>query len=124
VEVELVNPIQLIRYPRMINVCICSCLSKRDEIPGSTLVWRNCIPIIGVEKGGDSLCQSWQPFFPGLFLDDNYFATLITCKNDTDRFCGLVVGAPGYRSGGPGAIPGGTRSSVTYWVWNGVRSAS
>jgi hypothetical protein len=26
-----------------------------------------------------------------------------------DRLCGLVVGVPGYRSRGPGSIPGATR---------------
>jgi hypothetical protein len=28
-----------------------------------------------------------------------------------DRFCGLVVGVPGYRSRGPGLIPGAARFS-------------
>jgi hypothetical protein len=44
----------------MINGWICSCLSERDENPGSLLVSKNCISIIEVEKGeqqvGDSLC--------------------------------------------------------------------
>jgi hypothetical protein len=39
-----------------------------------------------------------------------------------DRLCGLVAGVLGYRSGGPGSIPGTTRKN--YWVWNGVHSAS
>jgi hypothetical protein len=30
---------------------------------------------------------------------------------DRDRFCGLVVRVFGYRSGGPGSIPGTTRFS-------------
>jgi hypothetical protein len=30
----------------------------------------------------------------------------------TDRFCGLVVRVLGYRSGGPGSIPGTTRKKV------------
>jgi hypothetical protein len=60
-----------------------------------------------------------------------------TKKNDTwsnfcgpmctsyDRLCGLVVRVPGYRSMGPGSIPGATRIfSEKYWVWNGVHSAS
>jgi hypothetical protein len=34
-----------------------------------------------------------------------------------------VVRVPGYRSRGPGAIPGATRFSEK-WVWNGVHSAS
>jgi hypothetical protein len=28
---------------------------------------------------------------------------------EADRLCGLVVRVPGYRSGGPGSIPGTTR---------------
>jgi hypothetical protein len=40
-----------------------------------------------------------------------------------DRLCGLVVRVLGYRSGGPGSIPGTTRKKM-YWVWNGVHSAS
>lgn len=60
-EVEYLNPIQLIRSPRMINGWICSCLSDRDETPGTPLVSRNSISIIEVEKGGrqlgDSLCM-------------------------------------------------------------------
>jgi hypothetical protein len=34
--------------------------------------------------------------------------------------CGLVDRVPGYRSRGPGLIPGSTRFSEKYWVWNGV----
>jgi hypothetical protein len=41
-----------------------------------------------------------------------------------DRLCGLVVRVFGYRSGGPGSIPGTTRKKKEYWVWNGVHSAS
>jgi hypothetical protein len=33
----------------------------------------------------------------------------ILLSNSHDRLCGLVVGVPGYRSGGPGSIPGTTR---------------
>jgi hypothetical protein len=39
------------------------------------------------------------------------------------RLCGLVVRVPGYRSRGPGSIPGTTRFSEK-WFWNGVYSAS
>jgi hypothetical protein len=36
-----------------------------------------------------------------------------TCSPNTcDRFCGLVVKVLGYRSGGPGSIPGTTRKKV------------
>jgi hypothetical protein len=31
---------------------------------------------------------------------------------DNDRFCGLVVRVLGYRSGGPGSIPGTTKKKV------------
>jgi hypothetical protein len=35
------------------------------------------------------------------------------CKGHvTDRLCGLVVRVLGYRSGGPGSIPGTTRKNV------------
>jgi hypothetical protein len=39
------------------------------------------------------------------------------------RPCGLVARVLGYRSGGPGSIPGTTRKKKQ-WVWNGVHSAS
>jgi hypothetical protein len=41
-----------------------------------------------------------------------------------DRFCGLVVRVPGYRSRGTGSILGATSFSETKRVWNGVHSAS
>jgi hypothetical protein len=44
--------------------------------------------------------------------------------NYTNSKCGLVVRVPGYRSSGPGLIPGATRFSEKWWVWNGVHSAS
>jgi hypothetical protein len=43
--------------------------------------------------------------------------------NIINRLCGLVVRVPGYKSRGPGPIPGATRFSEKQWVWNGVRSA-
>jgi hypothetical protein len=49
------------------------------------------------------------------FVPDIHFA---------DHLCGLVVRVPGYRSRGPGSIPGATISSEKKWVWNGVHSAS
>jgi hypothetical protein len=36
----------------------------------------------------------------------------------------LVDRFPGYRSRGPGSIPGATTFSDKQWVWNGVHSAS
>jgi hypothetical protein len=40
-----------------------------------------------------------------------------------ERLCGLVVRVAGYRSRGPGSIPGATRFSEKQWVWNRVHSA-
>jgi hypothetical protein len=37
---------------------------------------------------------------------------VITVNSNSDRLCGLVVGVLGYRSGGPGSIPGTTRKKV------------
>jgi hypothetical protein len=34
------------------------------------------------------------------------------CRLNYDRLCGLVVRVLGYRSGGPGSIPGTTRKNV------------
>jgi hypothetical protein len=34
-----------------------------------------------------------------------------------------VVGVPGYRSRGPGSIPGANGFSEKYWVWNEDHSA-
>jgi hypothetical protein len=45
---------------------------------------------------------------------------LILMKVNGDRLCGLVVRVPGYRSRGPGSIPGDTRFSEKQLVWNGV----
>jgi hypothetical protein len=33
-------------------------------------------------------------------------------RSKTDRLCGLVVRVLGYRSGGPGSIPGTTRKKI------------
>jgi hypothetical protein len=41
-----------------------------------------------------------------------------------DRRFGLVARVSGYRSRGPGSIPGASRFSEKQWVWNGVHSAS
>jgi hypothetical protein len=37
---------------------------------------------------------------------------LISYGEECDRLCGLVVKVLGYRSGGPGSIPGTTRKTV------------
>jgi hypothetical protein len=49
---------------------------------------------------------------------------LIYHRHKPDRLCGLAVGVPGYRSRGPGSIPGATRFSEEWWVSNGVHPAS
>jgi hypothetical protein len=54
-EVEYLNPVQLIRSPRMINGWISSCLSDRDESFSTPLISRNSISIIEVEK------EEWKP---------------------------------------------------------------
>jgi hypothetical protein len=41
-----------------------------------------------------------------------------------DRLCGLVTRVSGYRSRGPGSIPGATRLSEKQWVWTGIHPAS
>jgi hypothetical protein len=40
------------------------------------------------------------------------FDKYIFCYEISDRFCGLVVRVFGYRSGGPGSIPGTTKKKV------------
>jgi hypothetical protein len=58
------------------------------------------------------------------FLDKIYASVNLTSWVLTDRLCGLVVRVPGYRSRGRGSIPGATRLSEKWWVWNRVHSAS
>jgi hypothetical protein len=45
-------------------------------------------------------------------------------QKKVDRLCGVVARVPGYRFRGPGSIPGVTKFSEKYWVWNVVHSAS
>jgi hypothetical protein len=45
-------------------------------------------------------------------------------QKKVDRLCGLVVRIPGHRSRSLRSIPGTTRFSEKWWVWNGVYSAS
>jgi hypothetical protein len=44
---------------------------------------------------------------PELLVSD-----LLYLQNRVDRLCGLVVRVLGYRSGGPGSIPGTTKKQV------------
>jgi hypothetical protein len=39
-------------------------------------------------------------------------------------FCGPEIRVSGHKSRDPDSIPGATRFSEKYWVWNGVNSAS
>jgi hypothetical protein len=55
------------------------------------------------------------------FYNYYYYYYYLNCFG---RLCGLVVRVPGYRSRGPGSIPGTTRVSDKYWVWKGLHSAS
>jgi hypothetical protein len=59
-----------------------------------------------------SLAHLSLPCFPSVFIYVPY------------RICDLVVRVPDYRSRGPGSIPGATRFSEKWWVWNGGHSAS
>jgi hypothetical protein len=52
----------------------------------------------------------------------SFIIIIVSSSSSSDRLCGLVVRVLGYRSGGPGSIPGTTKKK--YWVWNGAHSAS
>jgi hypothetical protein len=43
------------------------------------------------------------------FYVENQLGEICRQKKNKDRICGLVVRVPGYRSWGPGSIPGTTR---------------
>jgi hypothetical protein len=42
----------------------------------------------------------------------------------TDHLCGLVIGVPGYRSRGPGSIPGTTRFYEVLMMWHEIKLPS
>jgi hypothetical protein len=46
------------------------------------------------------------------------------CINYFGRLCGLVIRVSGYKSRGPGSIPGATTFSEKQWVLNGIHLAS
>jgi hypothetical protein len=52
------------------------------------------------------------------------FREINVVYSGSDRLCGLVIRASGYRSRGPGSILGATRYSEKQWFWNEVHSAS
>jgi hypothetical protein len=45
------------------------------------------------------------------FFVCEHLYTISESLHSSDRLCGLVVRVPGYRSRGPGSIPGATRFS-------------
>jgi hypothetical protein len=49
--------------------------------------------------------------FPNQHLYVRVYTKLIIIMESKDRLCGLVVRVLGYRSGGPGSIPGTARFS-------------
>jgi hypothetical protein len=59
--------------------------------------------------------MSLEHFLLGIGISDGLWIV-------SDRLCGLVIRIPGSR--GVVSIPGGTRFSKEYWVWNRVHSAS
>jgi hypothetical protein len=50
--------------------------------------------------------------YPAHMQEQYIILSFVEIKDD--HLCGLVVRIPGYRSRGPGSIPGATR----FWVWN------
>jgi hypothetical protein len=53
-----------------------------------------------------------SPSRPTKYRRNSYFRIILKGSGPSmDRLCGLVVRVPGYRSGGPGSIPGTTRFS-------------
>jgi hypothetical protein len=44
-----------------------------------------------------------------MLKDDTHSKIFVLIIKLVDRLCGLVVRVPGYRSKGPGSIPGATR---------------
>jgi hypothetical protein len=55
----------------------------------------------------------------GMTMDKSTIMIVTSVLIYHDRICDLVVRVPGYRSRGPGSIPGVTRFSEKWWVWNG-----
>jgi hypothetical protein len=75
--------------------------------------WNDGIPVVSPYSGLSDInpvhsytCTEVKPL-EGVFL-----LRLVKSVQNCDRLCGLVVRALGYRSGGPGSIPGTTRKKV------------
>jgi hypothetical protein len=62
-------------------------------------------------KHGFGLITGFIEFFDTARDYNLQFTFTSTEVSSQDRLCGLVVGVPGYRSWGPGSIPGATRFS-------------
>jgi hypothetical protein len=64
----------------------------------------------------DSLCVVFmvrvQAFVIIIIIITTVMSNIMSCSLPGDRLCGLVVRVLGYRSGGPGSIPGTTRKKV------------
>jgi hypothetical protein len=75
--------------------------------------------LAGVWKGGLKGCSQRAVLFPRMFpqqttcmksrLSLKHNLLLYYINRPLDRLCGLVVRVLGYRSGGPGSIPGTNR---------------
>jgi hypothetical protein len=55
-------------------------------------------------------------------VECSFFFGLLNPSSRTDRLCGLVVRVLGYRSGGPGSIPGTTRKKKVVGLERGQLS--
>jgi hypothetical protein len=62
------------------------------------------------------LLQLCSTTYPNIFFCNPIL--FVICISTFDRLCGLVVRVPGCRSRGPGSIPGATRFSEKWWVWD------
>jgi hypothetical protein len=86
--------------------------SRRVMVKLTLSMWRLVGPCCSVLSWGTML-QAWRSRVrdPMRSMDFLFFFNLRNPSNRTDRLCGLVVRVLGYRSGGPGSIPGTTRFS-------------
>jgi hypothetical protein len=75
----------------------------------SLMQWSRLLKIYFVEVFTQYLCKLISKLLPSFGNNLNYGSYF-------DRLCGLMVRVPGYRSRGPGMIPGATRFSEKYWV--------